>query len=265
MVVPAVMLPVVGSLHGLRVHRPASVAEVLDLMEQYPEAQLVAGATWIMRAPMRAQSLDGSVILLAGVAGLDECAVGDGAEFGAMVTLKRIAVATAGISSLQALHEAVSRAATPGLRRMITIGGSIAATEFHASDVLPALLCLDAEILRDRGLILGVRIPATDRVSCHERLTWRSGNEYSVATVSMSLLPTSGEIRVALGSVEQTPRRWTEVEQELTQGPLTPQRAEEVAKAHLNVLRPIAAPGIPADYRLSVIPTVLARAVGRLA
>ncbi len=259
------MAPVIGSLHGLRVLRPTSVAEVFDLLERYPGAQLVAGATWLMRAPMRAESLEGDFILLAGVAGLDTCTVGDGAEFGAMVTLHRVAVATAGVSSLRALHEAASKAATPALRRMITLGGSIAATSFHASDLVPALLCLEAEIVTDRGLIIRARIPAADSVSCHERLTWRSGNEYSVATVSMSRVTSTGEIRVALGSVESAPRRWTEVEQELAQGPLTPKRAEEVARAHLEGLRPVAAPGIPAEYRLSVVPTVLARAAGRLA
>lgn len=255
-----------GSMYGVRVHRPASIAEVFQMLQELPMAQVVAGATWVMRGPMRGEAIPDDLILLSGVPGLDDCTVTDsGAEFGAMATLHRIGKATAGRRGLEVLHEATRKAATPALRRMITLGGSLAATAFHASDVVPALMCLEADIVQDRGLILAVRIPASEGMSCHERLTWRSGNEYSVATVSVCRLPSTGEVRIAIGSVESAPRRWVEVEQELAEGPFTPERAEVIAQAHLAGLRPVSAPGIPADYRASVLPTVLSRAVARLA
>lgn len=247
-----------------RIHRPGTVDEAVRTLQDHPHAQLVAGATWIMRAPLRHEPVPEDLVLLCGVAGLDGIDSGDPVTLGSMVTLEQAARAVAGMADLSALHEACRAAATPALRRMITVGGSVAATAFHASDIVPALLCVDAEVVADRGLVTGIRLPRTSRTSCHERLTWRSGGEYSIATVSISLDRATQDLRVALGSVESAPRRWASVERELSGRDFTPQDAASVVRDHLADLDPVSAPGIPAAYRLDVLPTVMQRAVGRL-
>ena len=253
----------VGILQA-RIHRPATVDEAVRTLQEHPQARLVAGATWIMRSPLRHEPVPADLVLLCDVAGLDDIVAGDPLALGSMVTLERTARAISGMDDLAVLYEACRAAATPALRRMITLGGSVSATDFHASDIVPALLCVDAEIVTDRGLVTGIRLPRSSRVSCHERLTWRSGGEYSIATVSLSVDRTTHDVRMALGSVEASPRRWTSVERELSGHSFTPQEAAGVVRDHLAELSPVSAPGIPASYRLDVLPTVMERAVGRL-
>ena len=247
-----------------RVHTPRTLREVNELQRAMPHAALIGGATWIMRAPLRGTPIPADVIALSGVAGLDEIKISDPITFGSMVTLESAARILKGLSDLAALREACVHAATPPLRRMITLGGSVAATDFHASDIVPALLCLEAEIISEDGVITEIRLPRSQWVSCHERLTWRSGGEYSVASISLSYDPTTGRVRVALGSIESTPRRWTSVEQAMMAESLTPHTAARVVHAHLAELEPVTSPGIPGSYRLEVLPTVMDRAVRRL-
>ncbi len=248
---------------GVEVHRPRTVDEALHLRGQHPDAPYVAGGTWVMRAPQRGEALPAHAILLNGVAGLDHASIDGTCELGALVTLAHIAAVTRGAGDLQALTEASSLAATPALRRMITLGGSLAADAFWASDIVPALLCLDAEIVRQGDLITGVRISRTGKASCHERLTWRSGGEYSVASVSIARAGDS--LRIAIGSVEACPRRWTELEDAAGSGPMTPERLRDLARSLVDDLDAVSAPGIPADYRRTVLPEVVARATARIA
>lgn len=247
-----------------RIHRPSTVDEVVRTLHEHPSARLVAGATWIMRSHLRNEPVADDLVLLSDVEGLDEVEPGDPLTLGSMVTLEHAARAVVGMTDLTALREACRAAATPALRRMITLGGSVSATDFHASDVMPALMCLDAEIVSDRGLVTFIRLPRSPRVSCHERLTWRSGGEYSIATVSLSVDRKAQDVRVAIGSVEMRPRRWTSVERELSGRVFTPQEAAAVVRDRLAELTPVSAPGIPATYRLDVLPTVMERAAGRL-
>ena len=53
-----------GSMYGVRVHRPASIAEVFQMLQELPMAQVVAGATWVMRGPMRGEAIPDDLILL---------------------------------------------------------------------------------------------------------------------------------------------------------------------------------------------------------
>jgi aerobic carbon-monoxide dehydrogenase medium subunit len=257
--------PEQSGLRRPRVHRPSTWGEVLSLRASIPDAQVVAGATWVMRAALRGEKSPADVILLSGVEGLNEIHDGEFMSFGPMVTLEQAARATQGSADLAALYEAARQAATPALRRMITLGGSIGAEDFHASDIATAFTCLGAQVDRDQGLIRTISVPRSDRRSCHERLTWRSGGEYAVVSVSVSVDAARTDVHLALGSVEARPRRWTSVEQDLRGEQFTAERAEAVARQHLAELTAVSAPGIPAEYRLAVLPSTVARAVGRLA
>jgi aerobic carbon-monoxide dehydrogenase medium subunit len=252
------------SLLDCAVHRPTSLGELRALREEFPDAELLAGGTWVMRASVRGESVPEHVLALAGIAELRHIELGQDLHIGAMTTLAQIARITHGLADLGALHDAASEAATPALRNMITLGGSIGAEEFTASDIVTALLCLDAVIERTDGVIISASIPRSTRISAHERFTWRSGGEYSVASVSASLDPSSGDIRIALGSVESRPRRWVTVEEALRGTDLSPEAVVSTARNHVSELDSISAPGIPASYRLTVLPEVLSRVVRRL-
>lgn len=252
------------NLSECTVHRPTTLSELQVLTEEYPAAAFLAGGTWLMRAPIRGEDAPRHVVSLAGIPELGRSEVGNGVRIGAMATLHKIADLTEAFADLGCLHDAATQAATPALRRMITLGGSIGSEDFSASDVRTALLCLEARIIRQDSVILGVEITSSTRVSAHERLTWRSGGEYAVVSVSASYDPQVGDIRIAIGSVERQPRRWTSVESTLSKRALDPDLAFAAAREHSNDFSPVSAPGIPGSYRLTVLPEVLARVIQRL-
>lgn len=251
-------------LLGVNVHRPKSLAEARSLLSQNEDAVLVSGGTWVMRSPMRGEIPNGDYVLLTDIAELKEVHRGDPLVIGAMTSLFETGRLVADVPGARALLQAVTVAATPALRRQITIGGSCAARDFAASDVVPALMCLDADIVDEGGIVTSIRLPITERRSWHERLTWRSGGEYSVATISISANADGTDFRVVLGSVERAPRRWAEVEQALDGCDPATVDAVAIGRQHAGGLDPVEAPGIPADYRREVVPVVLQRAVRSL-
>ena len=253
------------TLRSAQVHQPSSMSELHQVIELHPEAVLLAGGTWIMRSPIRGDAAARHYIMLAGVPELHGIKTDSQVAMGAQSTLTQVHEVTRGLPSLRALAQAATSAATPSLRRVITLGGSLGAQDFTASDIAPALLCLDAEVIKEGLVICTIKVPVTDRVSWHERLTWRRGGEYSVATASVSANPDGTGVQVALGSVEAQPRRWHEVEEALGSEDVrqTPHIAD-VVRQFTHTLEPIDGPGIPAEYRREVIPVVLERAVRSL-
>lgn len=259
-----VTLTAARSLLECQVYRPTSLDELSVLRNQFPDAALIAGGTWVMRAPVRGESAPEHAIMLAGIPGLRQVTLADDLRIGAMATLTQIAQCTAGLPDLGALHDAASQAATPALRNMITLGGSVGAEAFAASDIVTALLCLEAEIDRQGGVVIAASIPRSTRISAHERFTWRSGGEYAVASVSASFDPASRDVRIAVGSVEERPRRWVAVEEALRGRDVRPETVRNVVREHIDELVPVSAPGIPGAYRLTVLPEVVSRVIGRL-
>lgn len=60
-----------------RIHRPSTVDEVVRTLHEHPSAQLVAGATWILRSHLRNEPVADDLVLLSGDEGLDEVEPGD--------------------------------------------------------------------------------------------------------------------------------------------------------------------------------------------
>jgi carbon-monoxide dehydrogenase medium subunit len=198
---------------------------------------------------------------------------GDALGMGAGATHARIAAALAGEPRLRGLHDAAARSANPAVRCHATVGGALATAAFPASDLVPALLALDAtvgvasaagtvdvaleEYLATRGtpgtLVTGVTA-AVPRRSAHARLTLRAAGDYPVAIASVA----EGDdgLRVAIGSVEAVPRRWRTVE---TGDPVA------AAREHAGELTPRDGVEAPGWYRAQVLPTLLARALEELA
>jgi carbon-monoxide dehydrogenase medium subunit len=250
----------------------------------------LAGATWLLRAPLRHDPMPARMVSLRAVRDLHDLTVGpDVASIGAMVTHDALTLAAAPHADLAGLAMAAGASANPGIRRIATLGGNIATAAFAASDLVPALLAADATVVlatggglqsvpmaafltaRDGfgppGLIVRVEIPRSDRRAAHARLTMRKAGDYPCAIVSVSAEVaggTIGDLRIAVGAVEATARRWTALERALTGSALDPAQAEAAARGVVADFTARDAVDAPGWYRLSVLPVLLRRALTTL-
>src|SRR5262249_6063029 len=120
---------------------------VAALAERGPDGAALAGATWIMRAPLRRERHDLAYVAIAKIAALRELSIGDReGSIGACITHAELARELAAVPDCRALASAAANAANPAIRQVATIGGNLCALNFAAADLVPALLCLDAEI-----------------------------------------------------------------------------------------------------------------------
>ena len=264
---------------------------VAALAERGRHGAPLAGATWIMRAPLRQERHDLSYVAISKIAALRELSIGDReVSIGACVTHAELALELASVPDCRALALAAGNAANPAIRQVATIGGNLCAANFAAADLVPALLCLDAELelqgprgveriplshflairtsLAPGQIVRRVIVPRALRRSVHVRLPLRKAGDYPVAIFSLAItFGANGTVTsagAAVGSVEPTARRWRELEAELIGRPLDPPYAAEKAESHCAVLR--ARDGVEATawYRLKVLPSLVRKAADAL-
>ena len=269
-----------------------SLESALDaLAERGAEGAPLAGGTWIMRAPLRHEAMGRAYVGLGRVAELGRIEIGDDhIVIGAGVTHARLAAALADLSDLQGLAAAAGRSANPAVRRAATVGGNLSTAGFAAADLVPALLCLEAEVdiasragvqrltleaflaaretLEPGHLLTQVRVPRSSARSAHARLPLRKAGDYPVAILSLAVTcDVAGRVeraRVAVGSVEPVARRWPALEAALTGAPLDAASAERAAgdfAADFDGRDGVDAPGW---YRVAVLPALARRAVAAL-
>jgi carbon-monoxide dehydrogenase medium subunit len=263
---------------------------VAALAARAPHAVPLAGATWIMRAPIR-QERDHRAIPYVAIGAIDELRRIDVNDheivIGACTTHAEVAARLGGLPDCRGLAAAAGNAANPAIRRIATIGGNLCAVKFAASDFAPALLAAGARVeLRSPGgmrklpierflesrstlipgsLLVRLVVPRGQMRSAHVRLPLRKAGDYPVAIVSMAakLAPdgVAGEIRIAVGSVEPVARRWPHLEAEMTGRKLDADRAHALAAADAGSFSGREAVEAPGWYRLQVLPALVRRAV----
>lgn len=269
-------------------HRPADLAEAVSLLADPSRTRVpLAGATWVMRDPIRQECTPDGYVAVAGLPELRMLETRpDEYRFGAGLTHAELAAATAGYLDLRVLHQAAALSANPAVRHLATVGGNLCTAGFPAADLVPALLSLDARVtlvdatgqrelpvaeylsarsMTAPALLTEVRVPRRQQLSGHARLPLRRAGDYPVAIASLVVIPadegTVREARVAVGSVEPTPRRWTEVEALLRGGPVEPAAAAEAARRCAQTLRGRDGVEAPGWYRERVVPVLLRRAM----
>lgn len=241
----------------------------------------IAGATWLIRAPLRKEEVSQKYLSLTGIEALKGITLGkDTVAIGALTTHQDLADTLEEEQHLQGLVSAGGKSANPGVRRLATVGGNICTTDFAAADIVTALLAQDADLdiisregrgsvsladyLKTRAarpdgeLVIKAVLPRTQSVSAHARLTMRAAGDYPIAIVSLCTalddMGKLGEVRIAVGSVEATAKRWTALEQALTGQDLSPNQAETLAKDHLGELTGRDAVDAQGAYRVQVLP-----------
>ena len=269
---------------ALKMCYPRSVDEALnELSVEHTVA--VAGATWVMRTPLRHEGMPKRFIALSKIEhfyGLD--LLSDFLTIGPMLTHDQIARRLPKFPEFDVLRQAASYAANPGVRRIATIGGNISTYDFAASDLASALLALDTTIkvaqlsgeremtiedflaqrttLKRPWLVTAISIKrGSSRASAHQRLPMRRAGDYPAAILSASAT-VDGKWRVGVGSVEDQPRRWYTLEKAL--GGLNSFQAEQAARDLVCEFSGRETPGIPGWYRTNVLPVLVRRAVSAI-
>lgn len=257
------------------------------LSNQQPVAEVLAGATWIMRADLREESGDRHYISIGGLADLRRIDVlPDAVSIGACVTHAELARALIGIPGLNALAVAAAKSANPAVRNVATVGGNICTTGFAAADLVPALLCLGGivecrhdggteridlaaflarrESLRRTAIVTRIIVPRAERISAHVRLPLRKSGDYPVAIVSVSVATGNGaaieDAIVAVGSVEANARRWTGLEQAIRGQRPEPAKIADLATTRIGDFSGRDGVDAPGWYRTQVLPALVGRA-----
>lgn len=269
-----------------------SLAAALDaLAERGAAGAPLAGGTWIMRAPIRHERLRPAYVALSKLPELKRIDIGErSVEIGAGVTHAALATALAPYPDLAVLAQAAGRSANPGVRTVATLGGNLCTAAFAAADLVPALICLDAEVeIAGRGgsermgverfldvrqslepgrLLAKVIVPRSSARSAHARLPLRKAGDYPVSVVSLAArMDEAGRVAqacVAVGSVEPVARRWESLERAITGQPLAPEAASHAASALLDGFTGRDGTEAPGWYRVSVLPTLVRRAAASL-
>lgn len=264
---------------------PSSISEATRTLKNLSnEAKILAGGTWVMRAPIRDEYEDKIFVSLKNISSLYKCEIKNNhISLGALMTHQHIAEKLSNIDELQCLKQAVLASANPAIRGMATIGGNICTSDFLASDLVPALIASDAKILfqscesknqmpieqylktrtkRQKDEILtSIQIPRGDFRSAHVRLLMRKAGEYPIANLSIrySIDETGSvqEARIVVGAVESTVRRWIKLENALNNKKLSNLNMLEIAKGNLDEFIGRDGPDAPGWYRTRVLPRLL--------
>jgi carbon-monoxide dehydrogenase medium subunit len=282
----------VPSQNAERLYVATSLGDALAVLaERGRAARVLAGATWIMRAPIRHEPQDLSYVAISKIDELRRVDVLDREiSIGACVTHAELANALASLPECSALAQAAGNSANPAIRHVATIGGNLCASAFAAADLVPALICLDAELeiagpdgservtverfveirsgIAPGRLVRRVIVPRTKRRSAHIRLPLRKAGDYPVAILSLAVtLGPTGVVqsaRLAVGSVEPVARRWTRLETGLVGRALDPRHAAEQAERRCGDFSGRDGIEAPGWYRVKVLPSLVRRAVAAL-
>jgi len=263
--------------------RPASLAALLDLRAQDPEARLIAGATEMGLELTKKFRRFERLISVEAVPELQVLRqVEGGWEVGAAVTLTRIEAALA--AEFPSLGKMLRLFGSRQIRSRATLGGNLV-TASPIGDSAPVLLSLDARVklASTRGareLSLGEFFLAYRRTALapdevmqsvfipsakgrQEFFKVSKRREMDISTVAgafrVALDPKGGveEIRLAYGGVAATPARAKKTEAELIGKPWTRETFEQIKPTLLAEFAPISDVRGSATYRSGLIASLL--------
>ena len=275
-----------GRLDGRVWFAPRSLAELIDILAEHPDATLVSGATdvglWVTKGLRRLEK----PVFVADVAELHALENNDaGLRIGAAV---RYADAHEALGRLHPdLGELVRRIGGLQVRNAGTIGGNIA-NGSPIGDGPPALIALGAELtlngpdgrrtmpLEDYFLDYGrqdrrpgefvesiwIPRPEADQLILISKLTKRFDSDISAVCGAFALVVTEGRItraRAAFGGLAGTPRRAPACEAALTGAPFSLATMERAAEALRQDFTPLSDLRGSAGYRLEAAGALLRR------
>ena len=266
----------------------------LGALHQHGEAaQILAGGTDVMVQLARRQINPGILVHIEGIAALREITVKDGAvEIGALVSHRTLAEDPVIRENYPGVAYSASTVGGWQTQSIGTIAGNVCNASPAADLIAPLLVhgavvtCaskargehampLDEFILGRRKvnrepdeLVVGIRLEARPENSAdtYVKVGRRSAMEVAIAGLAMRVtfeqdLETVSDMRIALCAVGPTPSRTRQVEQLFMGKPLSPDLASEAGAALADFASPIDDVRSSAQYRRSVLPRILIKAI----
>ena len=264
---------------------PSTEAEALAALQDGGDGPtgVLAGGTDLLLDLDQGRSVPRRLLSLRRMPWRSAVADAAGLRIGSTMPLRALELDRSVASGFPALHEAIAAVGSPALRRQATLGGNLGRAA-PASDLLPVLLVLDAEVemvgqhgtralpvdqflrasrqtaLRPGELIRAVRLPER-RPSAYLWQRVRPANDISQVAVAVAFAPSQGAWRVALGGIPPRPVLDPGASGELA-GPRPDAAAVGRAAVKLS-----AHPGLVSDrrateeYRRDLVAALLRRAV----
>ena len=281
----AELAPLGYSSNKQQFYRPTHLSEVLTLLQQHPDATLVAGATDLgLELTHRRQHFPVMVSLEAVTELKRVEQAPDAVVIGATVPLSHIETNLHGI--FPSLDEMLHWFAARQIRNRATLGGNLG-TASPIGDLPPVLLALDAELtiasltgtrtilladffkgyrqtdLKPGDVIVSVTIPKTiapdavRRLSQSYKIGKRGTDDISIVAAAFTIdLDASDRVvhaRLAYGGVAATPVRAIEVETMLIGQPWTLETIQQIKPTLKAAFTPLTDLRGSADYRKLLI------------
>lgn len=266
-------------------YQPETIADALAALSDLgPAGKIMAGGTWVMRAPRRQEPMAQAYVAVTQIPELHRLDITDRhVTIGSGVTHAQLESGLQAVPELRGLVGAAGSSANPAVRRAASLGGNLCTVEFSAADLAPALLCQDALVdfetlegcqrtsleafltmrkaLPPAYMLLSVEIPRRPVISAHARLPLRKAGDYPVAIVSAAVERrpdgTIGNAAVAISAVEAIARRWTALEEAIAGLPLDPALVHERAMGLTHDFVGREGPETPGWYRVQVLPALV--------
>ncbi len=126
---------------------PTTIKEAVTLLKQYGDrARVIAGGTDLV-SRMKDRKINPSYVIslsqIPGLNGIEQDT--DGVRIGALTTISTLEKSTVLKSKYPAVTQAASQMASPGIRNMATVGGSLCSAS-PSGDMAPALIVLDSRV-----------------------------------------------------------------------------------------------------------------------
>jgi carbon-monoxide dehydrogenase medium subunit len=277
------------SLLDIKLHRPQSVAEALELLGDLEDVRIVAGGTDLLVDIKQGLSTAKNLISLQDVHSLMGIQEKDGKIcVGSMVTPKEIQFDSLINQHVPALSDAARLMASTQIRSMATIGGNIASA-IPSADMPPSLIAAGASVVLECGtsreidlaeFFTGVRetvcstrevlvsiwipIPPSETGSAYQKLALREANALAVVGVA-SQISLRGDLiekaLIVLGAVAPTPVLALKASEFLCGQPLSESLFDKAASLATHAAEPISDIRGSASYRKELIPVLTRRSL----
>jgi carbon-monoxide dehydrogenase medium subunit len=277
-------------------HQPSTLVEAIELLALHGEqARILAGGTALLLDVQHGEIAPTHLVSLDHVPGLNTVQENGGWRIGALNTITDVAAFAVRHPPLRALVDSAWLFGGRQVRNMCTVGGNICKAS-PGADMVPPLLCLDAELHLSRpdgarstpldGFLVGpdrtaIRPAEVLAEISVQPLPPRTGTAFIkvmrrqamdcsiVAAAARITLAEDGqtvaEARVALGAAAPNPFRAKQAESLLVGKRLSPYVLREAAIVARDAARPISDVRASADYRRMLVETLVERAVVRAA
>jgi carbon-monoxide dehydrogenase medium subunit len=274
---------------------PTTMREALDVLSRRDgECRLVAGGTALVPMLRLGLARPERLVSLHRLAGMADIRTDDNElVIGAMATHAALHRHPGVIERWPLLAAGAGRVASPSIRASGTLGGNLCYAE-SASDVAPALLCLDARIVATsprgertiavaeffRGfyetalepdeILTAVRIPTPSQraMSGYVKFCCRSAEDRALVGVAVQLVTDDGrcdDVRIALGGAAPTPVRARRAEEALRGQVVTDAVVRAAAEAAAAEAEPLSDLMGSAEYRRQMIRVWVRRLLAALA